>query len=102
MDYHNYWIYNFSVSLAKAIITFLKDYDAVKNNKALSVIGKVLGFERNRDPETGTQINDSPIIMIIDTEEKITLKINERVTVGETYKFKYLKYSKLAVVVEKM
>lgn len=92
----------FSVSVAKVIITLLKDYDAVKNNKALSITGKVLGFKRNRNPETGTQINNEPIIMIIDTEEEIILKINDRVTVGETYKFKYLKYSKLAEVVEKM
>ncbi len=92
----------FIICVLKVIVQLIKDYDAVKNDKAISIVGEVLGFKKNRDPESGTQINDMSIILIIDTEEEITLKINDRITVGETYKFKYLKYSKLAEVVEKI
>ena len=56
----------------KTFILLLKDYSAVKNNKYCSIVGKVIGFKRNRDPETGIQINNRPIVMIGGTNEKIS------------------------------
>lgn len=89
----------FSVNV---IITLIKDRESLKNTDFISIIGKVIKFRRNRDPESGAQINDKPIVMIVDTNEEIELVINDRIMIGETYKFNYLKNCKIAEIVEKI
>lgn len=84
------------------IITLLKDLYPLKNNNYISIIGKVLKFKKNLEPESGAQINDTPIVLILDTNEEVELIINDKVMIGETYKFNYLKNSKIAEVVEKL
>ncbi len=84
------------------LIVLLKDYKALKHNDFISIIGKVIGFKKNINSDSGTQINDHPIIMIVDTNEKVVLDINDIIMVGEIYKFNYLKNSKIAEVVEKL
>ena len=91
----------FSFSIYEMVI-LLKDFKSVKNNDYISIIGKVLKFEKNIDPDLGRQINDKPIVLILDTNEKIKLFINQKVKIGETYRFNYLKNSKIAEVVEKI
>ena len=59
-------------------------------------------FKRNREPKSGVQINDKPILLKLDTGEEIQLIINDKILVGEIYKFNYLKHCKIAEVVEKM
>ena len=86
----------------KAIVTLLKDYKSLKNNDFVSIIGEVLEFKRNREPESGVQINDKPIVLIIDKSEKVELTINDKIMVGKIYKFNYLKNCKIAEVVEKL
>ena len=88
----------FSLSV---IITLLKDAKSLKNNSYVSISGKVIRFKRNRDPESGIQINDKPIILS-DTNEEIGLIINDKVVLGEAYKFNYLKNCKIAEIVEKI
>ncbi len=84
------------------MITLLKDIKSLKNNNYISIIGTVLNFEKNIEPESGAQIDNTPTVLISDTNEKVTLRINDKVIVGETYKFNYLKNSKIAEVVEKI
>ena len=85
----------------KAIVTLLKDIRSLKSNDYVSIIGKVLRFKRNRELESGVQINDKPIVLILDTSEEVVLIVNDKIMVGETYKFNYLKNCKIAEVVEK-
>ncbi len=86
----------------KVIITLLKDLKSLKNNDYISIIGKVLKFKKNIEPESGIQINDKPIVLILDTGEEVELIINDKIMIGETYKFNYLKNCKIAEVVEKI
>ena len=86
----------------KVIINLLKDLKSIKNNDYISIIGKVLKFKKNREPESGVQINDKPIVLVLDTNEEVELIINDKIMIGETYKFNYLKNCKIAEVVEKL
>lgn len=86
----------------KAIITLLKDFKSLKNNDYVFIIGKVLKFKKHRETESGVQINDKPIVLVLGTREKVELIINDKIMVGETYKFTYLKNCKIAEVVEKL
>ena len=79
----------------KVIVILLKDFKSLKNNEYVSIVGKVLKFKRNREPESGVQINDKPIVLILDTCEEVELIVNDKIMVGETYKFNYLKTAKL-------
>ena len=90
------------ISLIKGIITLLKDLKSLKNNDFISIIGKVLKFKKNIEPESGVQINNIPIVLILDTGEEIELFINDKIMIGETYKFNYLKNCKIAEVIEKI
>lgn len=90
------------ISLIKEIMTLLKDLKSLKNNDFISIIGKVLKFKKNIEPESGVQINDIPIVLILDTGEEIELFINDKIMIGETYKFNYLKNCKIAEVIEKI
>lgn len=86
----------------KIIVILLKDFKSLKNNDYVSIIGKVLKFKRNREPESGVQINDKPIVLILDTSEEVELIINDKIMIDETYKFNYLKNCKIAEVVKKL
>ena len=90
------------ILLIKEIMTLLKDLRSLKNNDFISIIGKVLKFKKNIEPESGVQINDIPIVLILDTGEEIELFINDKIMIGETYKFNYLKNCKIAEVIEKI
>ncbi len=90
------------ISSTKVLVTLSKDMKSLKSNDYVSVIGRVLKFKRNREPESGVQINDKPIVLILETREEIELIINDKIIVGETYKFNYLMNSKIAEVVEKI
>lgn len=82
----------------KVIIILIKDFKGYKNKNYISITGKVIGFKKNREPESGMQINDKPIIKIVNTNEEIVLNINDKILVGEIYNFKYLQYSKIAEI----
>lgn len=86
----------------KTIIILLKDFSNLKNNEYVSIIGKVIAFKKNRDPDSGMQINNNPIVLILGTKDKIELLINDKIMIGETYKFNYLKNCKIAEIVEKI
>ena len=90
-----------AVASINAIIKLSKDIKSLKINDYVSVVGKVLKFKRNLNPDTGIQINDTPIVLILDTNEEIELIINDKVKVGEIYRFNYLKNCKIAEVIEK-
>ena len=88
------------VSSIKKIMVLLKDREAVKQKEFVTIVGKVVGFKENRIPDVG-QINNIPIILTSDTNEKIELHIfEENVKIGETYKFQFLENSKIGEVVE--
>ena len=86
----------------KVIVTLLKDAKSLKSNDYACIIGQVLNFKKNREPESGAQINDQPIVLILGTNEEVELIINDKIMIGETYKFNYLKNCKIAEVVEKL
>lgn len=81
----------------KELALYLKDYNSYKEENYLEVKGRVIGFESNRDPESGVQINSMPIIQTEDGN-KIVLHVNTFLEVGVTYCFNYLKYTKIAEV----
>lgn len=62
----------------------------------------MIRFEINKDSETGVQINNTPVVFNIETNEEIELTVNDFIDVGEVYRFNYLKNSKIAEVVEKI
>ena len=90
-----------NVSSLKRLIVLSKDYKAIKTNEFITITATVVKFENNRDPESGRQIRDRPIVRIAETNEEIVLDINVTVSVGKTYEFNYLKNSKIAEIVEK-
>ena len=92
----------FIVSSLRTVITLLKDRKSVKNKKYIEITGKVIKFKKNINPDTGYQINDTPVVLILDTDEEIELSVEEEIQVGETYKFNYLENCKIAEVVEKI
>ena len=87
------------VSSIKKIMVLLKDRKAVKQKEFVTIVGKVVGFKENILPDVG-QVNNIPIILTNDTNEKIELHIEENVKIGETYKFQFLENSKIGEVVE--
>ena len=91
-----------TISSIESIIALLKDLKSLKNNDYISIVGKVLKFKKNREPELGVQINDHPIVLILDTSEEVELIIDDEIMIGEIYKFNYLKNCKIAEVVEKI
>lgn len=80
----------------KEMIPLLRDYNDYKNGKYFETKGRVIGFQSNRDPESGVQINSKPVIQT--DNGIIVLKVNINLRIGETYYFKYLRYSKLAEI----
>lgn len=86
----------------KVILILLKDFKSLKNKNYISIVGKVLKFKTNREPESGVQIDNMPIVLILDTSEEIELVINDKIMIGETYRFNYLKNCKIAEVVKKL
>lgn len=80
------------------IIKFIKDYPSLKNEKYEIIIGKVMGFRRNEDADSGVQINNFPIIENQENNEIIVLKTNEILKINEIYNFKYLKNTKIAAL----
>ncbi len=79
------------------IIPYFKDLKNCIRENYLNVTGKVIGFEKNENPDSGDQIDCIPIIQT-ETGEKITLSVNEFLDIGKTYTFNYLKHTKLAEV----
>lgn len=77
---------------------FVKDFKLVKLKQYLHVDGLVVGFKKNKDTESGVQINCFPIILISGTQNKIILKVNDVLETGETYSFVYLKNTKIAMI----
>ena len=86
--------------LIKNLIVLLKDLKAVKNHNYITVTGKVIKFKRNIEPESGVQINNNPMVLIIDTGEELLLKVNDNVLIGEIYSFNYLKNCKIGEIVK--
>lgn len=84
------------------LVKLLKDLKSLKNNDYISIIGRVIRFKKNLEPESGVQINDKPIVLILSSNEEVALIINDKIMVGETYKFNYLKNCKIAEVIEKV
>lgn len=84
----------------RKITIMVKDIKLLRNKEYISITAKVLSFKKNEDPESGVQINDRPIVLRLDTGEILELSINDEVMIGETYKFNYLRHSKIAEVVE--
>jgi len=86
----------------KTLVTLLKDVKSLKSNDYISVVGRVLKFKRNTDPESGRQTNNKPIVLVLDTNEEVELFVNDRIVVGTIYKFNYLKNCKIAEVIKKL
>lgn len=85
-----------------SLIKLLKDLKSLKNNEYISIVGRVIAFKRNLDPESGIQRNDHPVIKIIESGNEIVLLINDKLTIDKIYKFNYLKHCKIAEVVDEM
>lgn len=70
----------------KSIIIMIKDIKLLRSKEYISIVARVLRFKENRDPESGVQINNIPIVLRLDTNEILELRINDEVFIGETYK----------------
>ena len=84
------------------LIDLIRDLPSLKKHEYISITGKVIAFKKNIEPESGVQINDKPVVQIIERGNEIVLQINDKLTIGKTYKFNYLKHSKIAEVVEEI
>lgn len=65
----------------KEIVILLKDFKSLKNNDYISIIGKVMKFKRNIDPDSGVQTNNKPTVLILDTSEEVELIINDKIMI---------------------
>ena len=88
--------------ITKELIPLLKDYSNVKSSIYQIVCGSVIAFKKNRDPESGIQINSKPIVQPVGQSDTIMLKVNTSLKIGQTYIFIYLEHSKLAYVKEEI
>lgn len=88
----------FIVMSYKKIFVLLKDREDLKDKKYISITAKVVGFKKNRDVESGVQINNNPIVTSLETNEKIMLIINDNLLIDEICEFHYLKNSKIAEI----
>ena len=80
-------------------LPFLRDFKNLKNKNFEVVTGKVIGFKKNLDVESGVQINGFPKIMT-ENSELIILSVNEVLEKDTTYTIIYLKNSKIAITKE--
>ena len=71
-----------AIDTIEAINTLLKDLKSLKNKEYISIIGKVLRFKPNIPVRAKIQINDQPVIQILDTHEEIELFINDKIIIG--------------------
>ncbi|MGI6770833.1 MAG: hypothetical protein GX546_04885 [Acholeplasmataceae bacterium] len=78
----------------------MMDYKAVKAKKYIEITGKVLEYKRNRNLVMAAQMYKI-IVFVKDTNETIQLFTYSVVRVGQSYKFNYLKNSKIAEAVGK-
>lgn len=92
----------FIIYCIKKIFSLLKDFKSLKSKEYISFIGKVIRFEINKDSETGVQINNTPVVVNIETNEEIELTVNDFIDIGGVYRFNYLENSKIAEIVEKI
>ena len=81
------------------LIICLKDFSTVKNNNFKTIIGTVYRYAKN-EAEAGQQLNSHPIIKLLNSEETIELFINKGTELNKTYKFIYLKHTKIGEVEE--
>ncbi len=84
----------------KEFIPLLRDCKDLRKGNFKIAYGKVVGFQKNRDPDSGRQINSRPIIQIEGKSDTIVLKVNANLEVGKKYGFEYLKHSKIAQIYE--
>lgn len=84
----------------KELIKLMMDYKAVKAKKYIEITGKVLEYKRNRNLVMAAQMYKI-IVLVKDTNETIQLFTYSVVRVGQSYKFNYLKNSKIAEAVGK-
>jgi hypothetical protein len=82
--------------LLYSLIIGLRDLKSVRTSSFERVTGKVIRYMRNQS-ETGSQLNNFPIIQIENSDETIRLLVNKGTAINETYTFIYLKHTKLGV-----
>ena len=79
----------------------LKDLNYVKNNDFIHIKGTVIGFAREFSTDDLSVGKSSPIVLIENSDEKITLFIQDsanRLEIGKTYEFIYLPNTKRAEI----
>lgn len=79
------------------MVPCFKELKYIKTNSCLEIEGEVIGFKKNKDPESGTQVNSLAIIKY-GNDEKIVLKVNDFLKINTVYTFIYLPNTKTAKV----
>ncbi len=87
-------------SCIKNSIPLIKDWNDFRNDHFSIIEGVVVGFEKNREPESGIQIDDTPIIETA-KKQHISLNVGSFLEKGKYYTFYYYKNSRIAKAVEK-
>lgn len=80
-------------------ILCLKDLPSVINNNFTEMVGTVYRYARN-ESETGQQLNNYPKIKILNSDLIIELFVNKGTEINKTYRFIYLKNTKIGAVKE--
>ncbi len=80
------------------LIPIVRDYKAYTKKQYCEVCGKVIGFKWNLGTADGIQHNTIPIIVTANGK-KIVLKVGKELEVGKTYRFYYLRYTKIAEII---
>jgi len=81
------------------LIVCLKNFNSIRKNKFKTIIGTVYKYARN-ESEMGQQLNSHPIIKLLNSEETIELFINKGTELNKSYRFIYLKHTKIGAVEE--
>ncbi len=94
-----------SLSCVKELISLLLDVKDVKAEKYQTVRGKLVKFTKHWYEKKGYNAEtkkDMPVLEL-DDSTRITFKISDRefqnLQIGREYEFKYLKHSKIAIVI---
>lgn len=90
---------SFVIYEIRNLVNCMKDRKSLENDEYVAIVGKIIEFKKN--VLEGKQINTDPIVLNLETFERIKLHMDEDVAiVGETYKLIYLKNSKVAAIVK--
>mgnify|MGYP004670688091 CR=1 FL=1 len=83
----------------KNLKNMILDFPAYRKKQYKKVVGKVIGFRKNEDPNDGIQRNNCPYVEVEGIENLLLLETGGILESGETYAFLYLEHTGCAQMI---